>query len=445
MRKSLLGLAVLILIAGLVILTRFGERDPQTTPDGIETPREPPEAPRIGSSRPDDSGYRELMARTTQESGSSEQTGRILRSLALDADPSALSFREIESLLDRLSVDPSAQLLLTERALAQPEHRWSTLERRWLVRLLGRLTATVDSGSLQARMEQMGTGADRIPFVQGAAETLSRKDLGEGLEWIGTLEAELRGPALHGLGRAWADSDVEKALEWARNEADPGHRLHAMKGIVSGWAQADPEAAYRHVMEAEGEFRDALLVEMAASTARTDSVQAVEWVIAAHRDPMQFEVLEDSVTRWVETDFDEASEWCLNRIPRSDLRDAAMVAVIDHMAITEPETASEWASKYPTVRERGLMAERSLVHWARESPVEAANWYQTHNERFDSPNDPLDFGHIVLVRKVVDSLGQSDPDAARTWVASLTEPSLRNAGEEALGKIPDGEGTPTSE
>ncbi len=430
MLKYLLGLAALVLVAALVILTRFDGGEAPTPPSASPGPSGPvhmveaPRPPAMSQSPPAGSRYQRLMSQ--EDSGPSERTMQDLMQLAAGSDPSAMSFREIETLLLRLERSPEAQLSLIERIREEPDSRWKPRERQWLLRLSGRLAASQDPGKAEGWLAQLEQIEDRIHFVQGASLARAREDREACLAWIGSLEEEeLRQPAFHGTGRAWAEADLQQALAWA-SSLEGDRRRHALQGVLGQWAVEDPEGAWLYATEeAADEVKDALLVEMASAAARSDPTQSVQWVISAGQDPMQLPVLEDGITRWAEEDFETVSSWSMTNIPRSDLRDAAMIAIVDYWAATEPENASDWAAGYPTFIERSQMLERSLSQWARESPGEAARW-------FDANNDPQDFNHLGLVSTVFESIARTDPEAAREWALALAEPKFRSAGDRVL-------------
>ena len=62
-----------------------------------------------------------------------------------------------------------------------------------------------------------------------------------------SITGVLRGQALAGVARTWAESDGAAALTWAQGLQEGEARDAALKGALIGWAKNDPSAALNHL------------------------------------------------------------------------------------------------------------------------------------------------------------------------------------------------------
>ena len=62
-----------------------------------------------------------------------------------------------------------------------------------------------------------------------------------------SITGVLRGQALAGVARTWAENDGAAALTWAQGLPEGEARDAALKGVLVGWAKHDPSAALNHL------------------------------------------------------------------------------------------------------------------------------------------------------------------------------------------------------
>ncbi len=428
MYKILVGLIVVAAVALLAIRMVPRSKAPtnEVSPKTQEEPMAPQDSARQAPA--DDSRFREWIMGNAG-TGAPSETG--WREFARRAEPSGFSYRELERLLDSLAGDAAAGLALMDRILEEPSSRWKPMERERLLRRAGALAAEADFEGLAGRLESLETLAERSFFVQGAAEALAKRGVGESLAWAETLAAELRASAFYGVGRAWAQTEAADAVQWAEGLAEPELRQQALRGLAAGWALAAPEQAYEYAVNAPEEVRGGLMVELAGAVALSHPKQAAQWAVegsllSSVGDDRQKAILEEGVFEWAAQDFEGVFAWS-ERIARSDLRDSAMTSWVDYWSQEEPKEATEWAAKFPTKRARADMLERALARWSQSNPHDTAGWFEKR---------PVDVEELVLWKQTLRRTAKSDWTAAQDLVDAIAEPTFKRIGEEFMQSLP---------
>lgn len=427
MYKILIGLIVVAVVALLAIRMMPRSKPPA---DEVSTPTKPATAPQDSArqAESDDSRFREWIMGNA-EAGAQSEAG--LREFARRADPGGFSYRELEGLLDSLAEDAAEALALMDRILEEPESRWKPMERERLLRRAGALAAEADFEGLAGRLETLASLDDRSFFVQGAAEALAKRGVGESLAWANTLEAELRAAAFYGAGRAWAQTEAAEAVQWAESLEEPDIRRQALRGLAAGWALTAPEQAYEYAATAPEDWRGGLIVELAGAVALSNPKQASQWAVeggllSSVGDDRQKAILEEGVFEWAAQDFEGVYAWS-EEIGRSDLRDAAMTSWVDYWAREKPKEATEWAAKFPTKRARADMLERALARWSQANPHDVAVWFEAR---------PVDLEELVLWKQTLRRTAESDWTAAQDLVDAIGEPTFKRIGEEFMQSLP---------
>lgn len=428
MYKILIGLIVVAAVALLAI--RMMPRSKLPADEVAAPTQEETTAPQDSArpAAPDDSRFREWIMGNAG-TGAPSEAG--LREFARRADPSSFSYRELEGLLDALAGDAAEALVLMDRILEEPDSRWKPMEKERLLRRAGALAAEADFEGLAERLEVLGTLDERSFFVQGAAEALAKRGVGESLAWAETLEAELRASAFYGAGKAWAQTEEAEAVQWAEGLEEPELRRQALSGLAAGWALTAPEQAYEYAANAPEDWRGGLMVEMAGAIVLSDPKRASQWAVegsllSSVGDARPKAILEEGVFEWAGQDFEGVYAWS-ERIARSDLRDSAMTSWVDYWSQEEPKEATEWAAKFPTKQARADMLERALARWSQANPLDVAGWFETR---------PVELDELVLWKQTLRRTAESDWTAAQDLVDAIAEPTFKRIGEELIQSLP---------
>ena len=420
MQKPLLLLAGAgVLIALSILFFSSSDRPEPVVANGDNAGSSSPETPTPNDLRtvPDDTNYRRLMQQATEGTGKTNAPSPAGRALTERTEPSELSFRELEAVFDRIEGDAAAGLSLMERVLEEPEDRWNGLEHQWLLHKAGALAVTVEPASLTQRIESFDSDTRRSLFTQGAAEALTDLDVNRGIDWIAALEDEtLKTAAIYGVSKSWAKQDRMEAFQWLESLEDEASHRQAINGLVAGWALTEPEDAFQYANVVQGESRSELIVEAAAAIYRADPKKASQWATRAEYGTPELDlVLEESVMRWADQEFNVVSEWAAT-LPHSGMRDKASVALVHSWSQNEPRDATEWANNYPTSHARNLMLQRSFLQWGLQDPEAAASWIQ---------EQPVDIEHLGLLRRSLEVIIEQDPSLAQPWQNALTKPEIK--------------------
>ena len=428
MYKVLVGLIVVAAVAFLAI-RMMPRSKPSAEEVSAPTQREATAPQSSARQAPaDDSRFREWIM---GNAGAGERSEAGLREFARRADPGGFSYRELERLLDSLAEDAAEALVLMDRILEEPNSRWKPMERERLLRRAGALAAEADFEGLAERLESLGSLDERSCFVQGAAEALAKRGVGESLVWAATLEAELRASAFYGASRVWAQTEAEEAVQWAEGLEESELRRQALRGLAAGWVLTAPERAYEYAANAPEDLRGGLIVEMAGAVVFSDPKRSSQWAVEGGLlspvgDERQKAILEEGVFEWAAQDFEGVFAWS-ERIARSDLRDSAMTSWVDYWAQEEPQKATGWAAKFPTKRARADMLERALARWSQDNPQDVAGWFETR---------PVELDELVLWKQTLRRTAAIDWMAAQDLVDAVAEPTFKRIGEELMQSLP---------
>lgn len=367
------------------------------------------------------SRFQDLMQKATGGGALASEEG--LRAYVRRVDPSLLTFAELEELFVAIEDDPGAALELVDRVLLDTDRKWGALQKETLLRRSGLLAATVDPASLEGRLEDLKSDAERSEFVVGAAEGMSKDDVEDGLLWIDSLaDRELQTVALKGVGTAWVQQDLDSALAWAEGLGNADEKRAALRGVVGAWVDQDADEAFDFALNAPDDSKDGLIVEAASSVLSDDPKKAAEWVVNASSDPQLKAVLEAGVLGWAEDDFNEVSDWAM-MVGNSDLRDSAVISLTDYWAQDDPQKATEWAENYPTHAERAQMLEKTLTRWATKDPSEAAGWFGQQE---------VDLATVKLLNATLRTMAGDDVLAAQALLDQISDPALKSAGGSIL-------------
>jgi hypothetical protein len=89
---------------------------------------------------------------------------------------------------------------------------------------------------------------DRFDFnSRDAFEIFAKNDLAAARLAAETVNGPLRGQALAGVAKIWAEKDGPAAIAWAQSLAAGGARDDALRAALVGWAKSDPLAALESI------------------------------------------------------------------------------------------------------------------------------------------------------------------------------------------------------
>lgn len=254
----------------------------------------------------------------------------------------------------------------------------------------------------------------------------------------------------------WAESDGPAAMKYAEEHAAGNGMMAGMSkmGIVSAWAEKDPEAVwkwYKGQPEETGSgmfgSNSMVLASLFASMAARDPDQAfkrLEEIEGQGRTMAIAGMLQSAM-------FDDEKRQKLfdkvDAMPDETERKQARQMLIGQMAMTAPDQAMEWVRKQPATEQaelRSTMGSMLLMSdpkkgaafmmegateeqkpglysqvvsgWAMVDVNAAGTWLK------DQPQGPqLDPARQAFVR----AASGKDPESAMVWAGTITDPSTR--------------------
>jgi len=191
--------------------------------------------------------------------------------------------------------------------------------------------------------------------------------------------------------RSWTRVDPQSALAWAGEQPAGTARNVALADIVRTWADKDPRSAL-------------------------DTWMAREGAALVGNDDIALRLLRE----WNSKSPEEAETWS-KALPRGQLRNRAVQAIIEHIAYAEPERAIQWVAE---VDPEERVATQNIVArmWARREPEAALQWLASR------PEGP----QPGILGGLVGSWASKDPVGAARWVDTLPLGASRDSAASAL-------------
>ena len=293
-----------------------------------------------------------------------------------------------------------------------------------------------DVESAKARASVAPPGPQRDLMVQGVATALAEGDPDAAIEWLKGLSPPVPN-AMRSVALSLIQTDPARALDLLTENSlgmestlalsmlvsagaqDPEtipdiaeHLLDrgdaqsnaALRNLVSGWMQRDPETALDWVLSRRASVDPAVLAGAAQTLAARDPVNAAAYVDRLPED-LQPSWIMQVANQYGRYDPNGAMAWIV-RYQGRDYYDIALRQMITGMSQTDPRSAAGLlAQASPAVR--SAVAVQVASSWAAEDPWAAARWA----ERLVEPDARQGAMTGVVLR-----WADSDPRSARLWV-----------------------------
>jgi hypothetical protein len=178
------------------------------------------------------------------------------------------------------------------------------------------------------------------------------------------LKAKIDSPMFNGIRNEFGPGLAMMMLQ-SGQAVDP--RLAEAVGIkpettVQAMADRDPEAAASELTKvADGTTRIGLVENIAQNWANRDRGDAIDWAGGLTNPDEQAAAYRSLAAGWMQEDSHRASQW-ISTLPAGKPRDAAVLAMAQQVAHTDPDLSWQWGL---TMADPGLRTE-ALGHAARE-------------------------------------------------------------------------------
>lgn len=242
--------------------------------------------------------------------------------------------------------------------------------------------------------------------------------------WGPKAPAEAQSRALSG----WAASNLAAALAFVENPTGPiiEHGRSLQYSLLQGWVDRDPEAAGDWMKKRKTLSQDesALFLE---ALSRQKGPQAVEaWFAQAGTRQASVDHLEQLASAITETkikyDPAAAAKW-LETYSKSEWANSTDAFFKTGKALSQkdPVAAMDWAGR---LSNQGA-AVGAMDQWCRNDLPAASVWLRDHRSH-PAYNNAVE----VLASHVI----KDDPEAARSWISTITDAASRSRMENALNQ-----------
>ena len=251
--------------------------------------------------------------------------------------------------------------------------------------------------------------------------------------WDPAAASEAQSRAMSG----WAGSNLKDALAFVENPTGPvvTHGRSLQYSLLRGWADSDPAAAGKWLLgrqDSSGEGDSKLVLEGLSRQGGPAAVEAWFASEAAGRTGLpsvgnfassiahtKLKYDPEAAAKWLEP-YGKA-EWAAST--------GAFFSTGGALAGKDPVAAMAWAERTGLP----LAAAGAMQQWCRQDMTAASVWLRDHTTH------P---GYNSAVEVLAGRLLKDDPEAARLWVESITDPDTRTRFEEQLKSRTSGQNPP---
>jgi len=264
--------------------------------------------------------------------------------------------------------------------------------------------------------------------IETVAEVLAHSDpqfLARNILGIRDSESEV---LIRKLADAWSQTDALSALAWAQQLPEGQVKENALLMTRYRLASQDPEAVAMQIDTLdESDSTSSLVAAVAEAWALKDPAKALAWA-GTLPGSEQTLAMAKVAKSWAGRDPAAAANF-VAQLSAGEMQNEAARSVISSWANRDPEAAAAWVSQFPAgdLRDRGINL--IVTDWNMIDPGKARDWVLNlpvgapQNIAFKSfaesivysLSDP--FAQEQAMASIMHSWSQSDPAAARNWLA----------------------------
>lgn len=181
--------------------------------------------------------------------------------------------------------------------------------------------AQADLPGAIAWLQALPPGAVRNAVVAKIVPAWVRSDPARAADFVLTLPAESRGDACAHVARAWAQTDADGAVRWARSLA-PEVRDVFLPALLLGRAEQAPAEAARLFAQLPElgprarETREQVAIAIVQGWTALNPIAASQWVVGLTDDAVRACALENLIATWMAQDPSQARAWVSMNAPQ---------------------------------------------------------------------------------------------------------------------------------
>lgn len=217
----------------------------------------------------------------------------------------------------------------------------------------------------------------------------------------------------------WASEHPEAARTWVEGIADDEDRARATRGLISGLAQHDVNAAtdYVYALEKAGtprtnEFMDSIVRQQLSQGMNF----ATDWTESLPDGDLKGTAMERVADEYVRKDPALAAEW-VAQFAADDYAKEAIGEVSEEWAEDDPTAALEWAEGLEAGESQNRAIAEVVSEWANDDAVAAGDYVAAL-----PAGDQRDDAAAAYARRI----SEENPVDAIDWALSIAGEELRN-------------------
>jgi hypothetical protein len=232
------------------------------------------------------------------------------------------------------------------------------------------------------------------------------------------------------IAGAWAAQDPDAALAWVKTLPAGPTQNNAMKSVLQTMSAVDPASAASYAINLPADSsRDNLLSNIAYSWAQQDPAGLLTWA-DDNLTGTAFDTAAITALQQMSNTNPEAAATTLAQLSDPNVVNKAIPALATNWAKQDPQAAMAWAQSlspdFGSLRNSAIA--NAFNAWATADPAASGSYIQQN-----LAGDPA-FGKLAA--QVVDSWGNTDPQAALRWAQQLPAGTAQgNAINEAITQL----------
>ena len=262
---------------------------------------------------------------------------------------------------------------------------------------------------------------------------------------------------INGVASAWATSDPDGALSWARGLGDTRLRRDAVSNVISAIAAEEPEEAMALVEKEPRNDRRGLRQRALGQWFESDHEAAIKWINDQPNESERLRLFYGSATRFIWEDPEGAYDLAKD-LPLGEQKLNFMSSILSQWSWNDPKGGLDWMKSFPKDMHGRLLVPSSLWGLAEANPeglrdvlagvtltdknkcafqtlgnqyvdndpAKALEWVKT----IDSPSAQAD-----VLASVYSSWAYREPDAAAEEALSLTDTDQKRRAVESIAGV----------
>jgi hypothetical protein len=245
--------------------------------------------------------------------------------------------------------------------------------------------------------------------------------------WVMESSGRDREPMIGVVATAWANENLEDAIAWVNQMPDRDAKVGAQMSVGYELARGEPARALDFVRDLPASAkRDELLIHAAAQWASLDSDSAAAWAKEVGDEGLRERLEAAIATSASDANPVAAAEMALASISPGRAQADAVVGIVQRWAQADPQAAGAWVAQFPEGSVRNDALENLVKLWADQDPQYAGQWL---NALGTSP------GRDDAIRAYAEKIVTSSPAMAAVWANAIGDSGMREQQLESVAEV----------